>query len=166
MSKQYFNLQLLCAASILLMTSANGSPILAQRYSSTSATNISTPSATQRPIATLDDVTITKLDQIQRNTANIQKQLNMLQTRNRFMKLLSLIAVGQAVYIVNDKDLGGIASTLKKECKTRYQQLLKVMDTLTKGFETQTPAQSKNDVVEEKKSSVVDEPKKETENND
>lgn len=167
--KKYLNLQLLSAASILLMTSANGSPIFAQRHSSTSATSTSNSSVSPvltRPTVNLNDVTIPQLDEIHRNTANIQKQLNRLSNKNRLIKLLSLVAVGQAIYIINDKDIGGIATTIKKECNTRYQQLLNVIETLRKGSAAQTPAESKNEVAQENKSSVVDEQKNKTEHND
>lgn len=153
LSNKYFNIKLLYAASILVITTAHASPLpnYAQRFSSTSAsdsTKAPLENSQQRPTVNLNAVTTTQLDDIHRKTSAIQNQLNKLNNRNRLIKFLSLVSLGQAIYIINDKDIGGIASTIKKEWNTKYQQLLNAIEAMTKGSEASKNDQKKGDVIE------------------
>lgn len=153
LSNKYFNVKLLYAASILVISTAHASPLpkIAQRFSSTSSsdsTKASLENPQQRPTVNLNTVTITQLDDIHRKTCAIQNQLNKLNNRSRLIKFLSLVSLGQAIYIINDKDIGGIASTIKKECNAKYQQLLHAIDAMTKRSDAAKHEQEKGDTVE------------------
>lgn len=135
LSNKYFKIQLLCAASILVSatTQTSALPTYAQRFSSTS-TSSSSPaeplhpsdslSAKERPTVNLNATTNETIDLTYRKTCQIKTQLEALSRNNKWVKLLSLVAVGQAIYIINNEDPCGIATTIKEQCGPTYQQLL------------------------------------------
>jgi len=157
LSTKYFNLQLLCAASVLIAATTQTSPLptYAQGFSSTStsSTTASEPlnspdslSLKQRPTVNLDRVTSYQIDEIYGNTHKIGRQLEKLNRNNKWIRFIALLTAAQTIYIINKEYPNGIAPIIKEQCAEKYQQLLNAIPSITKGSQSTTHEQSKGGV--------------------
>lgn len=117
-SLRQLTIQLLCTASIFMSYATHTSPLrfaLRRGYSSIQS---SAAHATEKTVVSLDPITNRMLDEIYKNTSLIRNHVAMNNSKNKIIALLSVITLGQAAYIINDKDTYGIATTIKNYLKT------------------------------------------------